>query len=74
MAIVGACLCWALGTILSKTLLSSFPPVTVLVFQLAPSVVALWLAVMATRATTPPARLILPIALLGLLNPGWAYT
>lgn len=74
VAIVGACLCWALGTILSKTLLSSFPPVTVLVFQLAPSVVALWLAVGATRAPAPPRRLLLPIALLGLLNPGWAYT
>ncbi|MGO4558846.1 DMT family transporter [Rhizobiales bacterium 3FA27D7] len=74
VAIVGACLCWALGTILSKTLLSSFPPVTVLVFQLAPSVVALWLAVGATGAPVPPQRLLLPIALLGLLNPGWAYT
>lgn len=74
VAIVGACLCWALGTILSKTLLSSFSPVTILVFQLAPSVVALWLAVVATKAPVPPRRLLLPIALLGLLNPGWAYT
>ncbi|MGF6157321.1 drug/metabolite transporter (DMT)-like permease [Ensifer sp. KUDG1] len=74
VAIVGACLCWALGTILSKTLLSSFPPVTILVFQLTPSVIALWLAVVFTKPDIPAARLLLPIGLLGLLNPGWAYT
>lgn len=73
-AIVSACLCWALGTILSKTLLSSFPPVTILVFQLTPSVIALWLAVVLTRSRAPSARLLPAIALLGLLNPGWAYT
>lgn len=73
-AIVGACLCWALGTILSKTLLSSFPPVTILVFQLAPSVAALWLAVILSRSEVPSARLLPAIGLLGLLNPGWAYT
>lgn len=73
-AIVGACLCWALGTILSKTLLSSFTPVTILVFQLTPSVIALWLAVVLTRARAPSIRLLPAIALLGLLNPGWAYT
>lgn len=74
VAIVGACLCWALGTILSKTLLSSFPPVTILVFQLVPSVIALWLAVAFTKPDIPATRLLLPIGLLGLLNPGWAYT
>lgn len=73
-AIVAACLCWALGTILSKTLLSSFPPITILVFQLAPSVVALWLAVAFRRPELPPLRLVTSIGLLGLLNPGWAYT
>lgn len=74
VAIVGACLCWALGTMLSKTLLSSFPPVTILVFQLVPSVIALWLVVALTKPDIPAARLLLPIGLLGLLNPGWAYT
>jgi Permeases of the drug/metabolite transporter (DMT) superfamily len=73
-AIVGVCLCWAVGTILSKTLLSSFPPVTILVFQLAPSVIALWLAVIFSRSRIPPSRMLPSIALLGLLNPGWAYT
>jgi len=73
-AIVAACLCWALGTILSKTLLSSFPPVTILVFQLAPSVIALWLAVVFSRPELPPIRMLPSIGLLGLLNPGWAYT
>jgi hypothetical protein len=74
VAIVGACLCSALGTILSKTLHSSFPPVTILVFQLTPSVIALWLAVVFTKPDFPAARLLVPIGLLGLLNPGWAYT
>jgi drug/metabolite transporter (DMT)-like permease len=74
VAIVGACLCWAFGTILSKALLSSFPPVTILVFQLVPSVIALWLAVAFTKPVIPATRLLLPICLLGLLNPGWAYT
>lgn len=74
VVIVGACLCWALGTILSKALLSSFPPVTILVFQLAPSVIALWPMVAFTKPNVPAARLLLPIGLLGLLNPGWAYT
>lgn len=73
-AIVAACVCWALGTILSKTLLSSLPPVTILVFQLAPSVIALWLAVVFGRPELPPVRLLPSIGLLGLLNPGWAYT
>ncbi len=73
-AIVAACLCWAFGTILSKTLLSSFPPVTILVFQLAPSVIALWLAVAFSRPQVPPFRMLPSIGLLGLLNPGWAYT
>ncbi|QRY70468.1 DMT family transporter (plasmid) [Ensifer sp. PDNC004] len=71
---IGACLCWALGTILSKALLSSFPPVTILVFQLTPSVIALWLAAVFARPDIPAARLFVPIGLLGLLNPGWAYT
>ncbi|MFE0017713.1 DMT family transporter [Mesorhizobium sp. NPDC059054] len=73
-AIVSACLCWALGTILSKTLLSSFSPVTILVFQLTPSVIVLWLAVVLARSPVPSGRLLPAIALLGLLNPGWAYT
>ncbi|USJ28634.1 DMT family transporter [Ensifer adhaerens] len=73
-AIVGACLCWSLGTILSKTLLTSFSPVTVLVFQLAPSVIALWSLAILSRSPVPPVRMIALIGLLGLLNPGLAYT
>lgn len=73
-AVVGACLCWALGTILTKTLLTTFPPVTVLVFQLAPSVIALWSLAIFRRPRIPPVRMIVIIGLLGLLNPGLAYT
>ncbi|WP_244483291.1 DMT family transporter [Mesorhizobium sp. 1M-11] len=35
---------------------------------------ALWLAVIVTKAKSPSARLLPWIGLLGLLNPGWAYT
>jgi drug/metabolite transporter (DMT)-like permease len=73
-AIVVACLFWALGTVLSKSLLDSVPPLTVLVLQLAPSVLVLWVLVAAQGVEPTPARKLLPIALLGLLNPGWSYT
>jgi drug/metabolite transporter (DMT)-like permease len=61
-------------TVLSKSLLDSVPPLTVLVLQLAPSVLLLWLLVFATGVEPTPVRKLLPIALLGLLNPGWSYT
>jgi len=73
-AIITACVLWALGTILSKSLLASLPPITVLVIQLAPSVAVLWLLVLLKGVEPMPARVLAPVALLGLLNPGWSYT
>jgi drug/metabolite transporter (DMT)-like permease len=74
LAIVSACLLWALGTMLSKGLLDHLSPITLLVMQLAPSVVVLWLVVLAKGVEPTPVRILGPLALLGLLNPGWSYT
>lgn len=73
-AIVIACVFWALGTILSKSLLDILSPITLLVLQLSPSVAVLWLLVLVKGVEPTPVRTLLPIALLGLLNPGWSYT
>lgn len=74
LAVVAACGFWALGTILSKDLLSTVPPITILVLQLTPSVLALWALAILARAPLPRGRVLLSIGLLGLLNPAWSYT
>lgn len=65
---------WAVATVISKKVLASVPPITFLVLQLAPSVVVLWLVVLAVRARPAQKRLLIPITLLGCLNPGLSYT
>ena len=65
---------WGVATVISKELLASVPPITLLVLQLVPSVVALWLLVAASGAHLRPGRELLPLALIGLLNPGLSYT
>src|SRR5271166_4980183 len=69
-----ACAFWGGGTVLNKALLASLPPVTLLFLQLVPSVAALWSAMLLSRVRLPRASLLAPIAALGLLNPGVAYT
>lgn len=59
---------------MSKDLLATVPPITILVFQLAPSAIVLWTLTILSRATLPRGRLLLSVGLLGLLNPGWSYT
>jgi drug/metabolite transporter (DMT)-like permease len=65
---------WAIGTVISKTGLASVPPITFLVAQLAPSVLVLWLAVFVSGAQSASKHALLPITLLGCLNPGLSYT
>jgi drug/metabolite transporter (DMT)-like permease len=65
---------WAVATVLSKELLASVPPITFLILQLAPSVLALWLLVIAKGTQPAHWRGLLPLALIGLLNPGLSYT
>lgn len=69
-----ACALWGGATVLSKSLLASIPPVALLVLQLAPSAAILWLAFRLSRRRTAPKFLLLPLVLLGLLNPGISYT
>ncbi len=66
---------WAVATVISKELLVAVPPITFLVIQLSVSVAALWLLIllMGTSATTRW-RELLPLAAIGLLNPGLSYT
>ena len=65
---------WGIATVISKAVLASVPPITFLVIQLIPSVCALWMLLAMTRARSETWRGLLPLALLGLLNPGLAYT
>jgi len=68
--LVLACALWGGATVLSKALLASIPPVSLLVLQLAPSAALLWLAFWLSGRRAAPASVIL----LGLLNPGISYT
>ena len=74
VAITTACMSWALGTVLTKSTLSSIPPISLLVLQLLPSVAALWLLVLVGGVQPAARRLLVRAALLGLLNPGLSYT
>ena len=65
---------WGIATVISKALLASVPPITFLVIQLTPSVCLLWLLVLGRGIRAASWRGLLPLALLGLLNPGFSYT
>lgn len=69
-----ACALWGGATVLSKALLASIPPVALLVLQLAPSVAVLWLVFGLSRRRAGPKSRLLPLFLLGLVNPGISYT
>ena len=49
---------WAVATVISKQFLTSVPPITFLVLQLAASVAAMWLLI-AAMGVQPPSRLLL---------------
>lgn len=65
---------WAAGTIIAKQVLASLPPISFLILQLAPSVLVLWLVLLATRRPWVARRDLPAILVLGWLNPGLAYT
>jgi drug/metabolite transporter (DMT)-like permease len=66
--------CWGLGTVLSKLALAHIPPLTLLVTQLAASLMVLWPLLGLQRVKAPWSRKLLPVSLLGWLNPGISYT
>lgn len=74
LLLITACALWGAATVLNKALLASIPPITLLVLQLAPSALALWVIVVVSKRPTPTASLMLPLILLGVLNPGISYT
>lgn len=51
-----ACALWGGATVLSKALLSSIPPVTLVVLQLAPSAAMLWVAFWLSPGDGAPGR------------------
>ncbi len=69
-----ACAFWGAGTALNKSLLASISPIALLFLQLAPSAAALWSVMLLSRVRLPRVSLLAPIVMLGLLNPGVAYT
>ena len=72
--LIVACAFWGAATVLNKALLVSIPPVTMLVLQLAPSALVLWIIVIAKGVRPSKPTLLVSLVLLGLLNPGISYT
>jgi drug/metabolite transporter (DMT)-like permease len=58
---------------LTKAALAYIPPITLLLIQLLASLALLWPALLWQRTTVPWGRRLLPLALLGLLDPGLSY-
>lgn len=72
--LIVACALWGAATVLNKALLASISPIPLLILQLAPSALALWIMVFVTGAKAVRRSLLLPLILLGILNPGISYT
>ncbi|MFZ5674460.1 MAG: DMT family transporter [Pseudomonadota bacterium] len=74
LLLITACAFWGAATVLNKALLASIPPIALLVLQLAPSALALWAIVVVAKRPLAGGALMLPLILLGILNPGISYT
>lgn len=68
-----ASFCWGSATVMSKHALDDVSPVTLLALQLSASAVFLWLVILLMRIKVPRLKVLAPIAILGLLEPGLAY-
>lgn len=66
--------CWGSATVMTKGVLDHLPPMTLLVIQLAASVVFLWTVVLFQRVRVRLDRPTRRASLSGLLEPGIAYT
>jgi probable blue pigment (indigoidine) exporter len=71
--LVGAAMCWGLGTVLSKYALGGIDASLLLPFQLTCSVLLLGAFLLATRSSLRGIQRSTQIAALGVLNPGIAY-
>jgi drug/metabolite transporter (DMT)-like permease len=74
LTMVLAAACWGAGTVMSKGVLGYVPPLTLLVVQLAASLTFLWTVIAIQRMRVPLRRETFRLGLIGLLNPGLAYT
>jgi drug/metabolite transporter (DMT)-like permease len=72
--LIVACAFWGAATVLNKALLASIAPVTLLVLQLAPSALVLWIMVLSSGSRISKFSLLTPLVLLGIFNPGVSYT
>lgn len=68
-----ACALWAIATTASKQLLSTVPPLQLLVLQLLPSAVVMGLLAVRAGTLRPAQGVWRPLAILGALNPGLSY-
>jgi probable blue pigment (indigoidine) exporter len=71
--LIGAAVCWGLGTVLSKYALGGFDASVLLPFQLTCSVLLLGVFLLATGASVRGIQHVVKVAALGVLNPGIAY-
>ena len=71
--LVGAAMCWGLGTVLSKYALGGIGAPSLLPLQLACSVLLLGASLLATRSSLRGIQRSPQVAALGVLNPGIAY-
>ena len=66
--------CWGLATVMTKGVLMHVPPLTLLIVELAVSLIFLWDIALVQRVRMPLNKEALRLGLIGLLNPGLAYT
>jgi probable blue pigment (indigoidine) exporter len=71
--LIGAAICWGLGTVLSKYALGGFEASLLLPFQLICSVLLLGAFLLATSSSVRGLQHSVKVAALGVLNPGIAY-
>jgi drug/metabolite transporter (DMT)-like permease len=72
--LIAAAACWGIGTVMTKGVLGSMPPLTLLVVQLMASLGFLWGIIVFKRPAFVLNREFGWLALAGWLNPGLAYT
>jgi drug/metabolite transporter (DMT)-like permease len=73
LAMIGAVLCWGTGPVMSKSALSFSGPISLLLIQLAASLVFLLLAIVIRGAMGDLKPSLLTPALTGILEPGLGY-
>jgi drug/metabolite transporter (DMT)-like permease len=65
--------CWGISTVITKGVLETVPPITLLLIQLLCSNAFLWAIVKAQRVAIPPIPQALRVGLPGLLQPGLSF-